>query len=469
MDWFFSAHVRSCLVGSLSISTPFLFLVHVSDTTTRCIKQYGQETLGVVIPILPPGVIIANPVNLDFIFKHEELFRKGQFFRSRLQDLFGYGIVNVDGDLWRRQRAAGTHFFNGSTMKRLTETELPRTLEQTVRQLDQYANIGIAIDLEAMLNELTTQLIGRLAYGVEMHAHDEFTKAFNHASAEIAKRFQNPLWRLTELITGGKLTQSVRVIKRYGQDLVAQAVARRNGEDGPSDLVESNVAPSLIDTLLDSLGGQELVADSALNYLSAGKDTIAQALTWTYYLLILHQGVAEKVSHLVNGTGSRGTQDSSCQGPMIQQDLSLETTHFILAVFYESLRLYPPIPFEMKQAQDDTTLPDGTSIPKGSVVLWCTWAMNRSAKTWGDDADIFRPERWLEGERIKQRSVSEFPVFQGGARLCLGKKMAELIAVQVIATLTRSFTFERAFEGEKTSPTHLTLPMEDGLQVFIKR
>lgn len=354
-------------------------------------------------------------------------------------------------------------------MKRLTETELPRTLKQAVRQLDQYANIGTAIDLEAVLHEITTQLIGRLAYGVEMHAHDEFTKAFDHASAEIAKRFQNPLWRLTELITGGKLTESVRVIKRYGQHLVAQAVARRNGEDDPSNLVERNTAPSLIDTLLDFLKEPELVTDSALNYLSAGKDTIAQALTWTFYLLLLHKEEAEKIYHIANGTGTRSTQDGSYQSPRLQQDLSPEATHFILAVFYESLRLYPPIPFEMKQAQDDNTLPDGTFIPKGSVVLWCTWAMNRSAKTWGEDVDVFRPERWLEGGRIKQRSAGEFPVFQGGARLCLGKKMAELIAVQVIATLTRSFTFDRAFEGEKTSPTHITLPMGDGLQVFIKR
>jgi cytochrome P450 len=42
---------------------------------------------------------------------------------------------------------------------------------------------------------------------------------------------------------------------------------------------------SLIHILLDHLGDRSLVTDSALNYLSAGKDTIAQALTWTFYLL----------------------------------------------------------------------------------------------------------------------------------------------------------------------------------------
>lgn len=149
---------------------------------------------------------------------------------------------------------------------------------------------------------------------------------------------------------------------------------------------------------------------------------------------------------------------------------------YTLAIFNESLRLYPPIPFEIKQTMSPTTLPDGTFLPQGSVVVWCPWAMNRSRLTWGDDADEFRPERWLVagggGEKaaaVMQKSASEFPVFNGGARLCLGKKMAELIAVQVIATVAWTFEFVPAYEGrERTSKSSLTLPMAGGLPVFVK-
>lgn len=156
---------------------------------------------------------------------------------------------------------------------------------------------------------------------------------------------------------------------------------------------------------------------------------------------------------------------------------------YTLAIFNEALRLYPPIPFEIKQAMSPTTLPDGTFLPQGSVVVWCPWAMNRSRLTWGDDADDFRPERWLVAADLEekgaglpplkmavmQKSASEFPVFNGGPRLCLGKKMAELIAVQVIATVAWTFEFVPAYEGrERASKSSLTLPMEGGLPVFVK-
>ena len=65
------------------------------------------------------------------------------------------------------------------------------------------------------------------------------------------------------------------------------------------------------------------------------------------------------------------------------------------AVFNESLRLYPPVPIEIKECTVSTTFPDGTFLPKGALVMWVPWAMGRSKRIWGDGADAFHPERWL--------------------------------------------------------------------------
>lgn len=157
---------------------------------------------------------------------------------------------------------------------------------------------------------------------------------------------------------------------------------------------------------------------------------------------------------------------------------------YIAAVFNESLRFYPPIPVELKESTADTTFPDGTWLPKGSVVMWATWAMGRSKNTWGDDADEFWPERWLiagdEGEPsiLKTMSAFAFPVFNGGPRACLGKKMAELLAVHVLASLIWKYDFAEAFDKESTpgetpnerrSQNSLTLPMEGGLPCHVRR
>ncbi len=157
---------------------------------------------------------------------------------------------------------------------------------------------------------------------------------------------------------------------------------------------------------------------------------------------------------------------------------------YTAAVFNESLRFYPPVPVELKESTAETTFPDGTWLPKGSVVMWATWAMGRSKNTWGDDADEFRPERWHvagdEGEPLTLKTVSAFafPVFNGGPRACLGKRMAESLAVYVVASLIWKYEFSEVSDKnitpgktpkERLSQNSLTLPMEGGLPCHVRR
>src|SRR5690606_24079332 len=112
-----------------------------------------------------------------------------------------------------------------------------------------------------------------------------------YASGATARRFQNPLWRVTEVFTGRRFRRSIAVVKDFGRGIVARAVQDRDQQakhhnppaDGDSKL--DQISGSLIQSLLDALGNEQLTADAALTYLSAGRDTTAQALTWTFYLL----------------------------------------------------------------------------------------------------------------------------------------------------------------------------------------
>ncbi|EXL51061.1 cytochrome P450 oxidoreductase [Fusarium oxysporum f. sp. radicis-lycopersici 26381] len=433
----------------------------------RCERLYGYETLHITVPTLPPGVIINNPQNLEFIFRHEGIFEKGEFFKKRSWDLFGHGIINVDGEFWRLQRKAGLRFLSTAALKTLTSDRLPEYLEHAIHVLKGKEAERDVVDLQAVIHEVTTQLMGRMAYNMEMHADDDFTVAFEHASGATAERFQNPLWFVTEMFFGTRMRRSIRTVKAYGQRIVKSAVADREETEGKT---QSDAPGSLIQSLLDAIGDGDLVADAALNYLSAGRDTVAQALTWTLYLLMKHPEVTNKLCQSIQDLRDEvRDQDHSENDPELLTPVRLP---YVLAIFYETLRLRPPIPFEIKQAQQETILPDGTFLPKGAVVLWCAWAMGRSHTTWGPDADEFRPERWLttspSGDvTVMQRSAAEFPVFNGGPRVCLGKKMAQLVAVQTLARLVPLFDFKPAFEGERVSKSSLTLPMEGGLPVYV--
>lgn len=303
---------------------------------------------------------------------------------------------------------------------------------------------------------------------MEMHADDEFAVAFDYASGVTAERFQNPLWFLTEMINGSRLRKSITTVKAFGQNIVSSAMEDRKTRSQRRILnTGGGLAPvsgSLVQSLLDSIGDEELVADAALNYLSAGRDTTAQALTWTFYLLMKHPDVLERIREEVDQVVA---DDGNPLEEVISERCSPKTTPYTFAVFCEALRLFPPIPFEIKQVVQGTSLPDGTFLPQNSVIVWCTWAMNRSRITWGGDADQFRPGRWLVDGRVVNKSPSEFPVFNGGPRTCLGKRMAEVIAVQVIATVAGLFDFASVDGSERTSKSSLTLPMRDGLPCVV--
>ncbi|KAI7991787.1 Cytochrome P450 94B1 [Camellia lanceoleosa] len=143
----------------------------------------------------------------------------------------------------------------------------------------------------------------------------------------------------------------------------------------------------------------------------------------------------------------------------------------------ESMRLYPPVPVDGKQAVDDDVLLDGMVIKKGMRVSYHPYAMGRSEKLWGSNWAEFRPERWLEMRAAAAgkwsfvaRDPYTYPVFQAGPRICLEKDMAFLQMKRVVSGVLRRFKVVPAFE-EGVKPVfmaHLTSKMKGGFPVRIE-
>jgi cytochrome P450 len=201
-----------------------------------------------------------------------------------------------------------------------------------------------------------------------------------------------------------------------------------------------------------SFSDKELV-DLALNFLIAGRDTTAQALSWTFYCFAKNPKAQEKAIQEINqvlGDAEMPTYDQ------------VKNLTYVKACFLETLRLYPSVPRNTKMAVEDDVLPDGTFVPKGTLVGWSSYSMGRNPLIWGSDAEEYRPERWLEMKN--QPSPFQFPAFHAGPRSCLGKNMAELEGTFILACFLKRFKFVATDLSHVCNGSSITLGMDNGFK-----
>jgi len=157
---------------------------------------------------------------------------------------------------------------------------------------------------------------------------------------------------------------------------------------------------------------------------------------------------------------------------MFSQSLThtvLEKMHYLHAALTETLRLYPAVPLDGKHVVSDDILPDGFKVKKGDMVFYVPYSMGRMTYLWGNDAEEFRPERWLQNGIFQPQSPFKFTAFQAGPRICLGKDFAYMQMKIVAAMLVRFFKFESVEGMTVRYRPSLTLHMtEVGLNLHIK-
>lgn len=193
---------------------------------------------------------------------------------------------------------------------------------------------------------------------------------------------------------------------------------------------------------------EDTLRDVVMNFLIAGRDTTAQALSWTFFMLAQHPSISAKLrAELVSTFGE--IAEPTFQG--------LQRLEYTQCVINEALRLYPSVPKNMKIALRPDTLPDGTFVPAGCMVSHVPYMMGRMQSIWGNDAREFRPERWLDKGAT---SNYEYPVFHAGPRECLGRRMANLEMKVCLAVLLRRYDLQLALApSEIKHMESLTLPV----------
>jgi len=121
----------------------------------------------------------------------------------------------------------------------------------------------------------------------------------------------------------------------------------------------------------------------------------------------------------------------------------LEHCPYYIACVKESMRLSPPTPANASRIYDGEggeMVINGKPLPKGIEVAMNAWIVGRDKEVYGEDAEVWRPERWLEAsEEEKKLFERSSMVFGYGSRGCLGKDIAMMELMKIPLMLFLNF------------------------------
>lgn len=140
----------------------------------------------------------------------------------------------------------------------------------------------------------------------------------------------------------------------------------------------------------------------------------------------------------------------------------------------ETLRLYPTVPITSRVTSNDTFILD-THVPKGTRIVLSPWAINRSREHWGEDAEKFVPERWIDPTSGKSTNsggaTSNYSnmTFLHGPRSCIGQGFAKAELKALVVAFVGKFEFELAKNGKEVKVGGvITQKPVDGVDLQLK-
>lgn len=153
--------------------------------------------------------------------------------------------------------------------------------------------------------------------------------------------------------------------------------------------------------------------------------------------------------------------------------VTLEQLPYLNGIIQETLRLYPAVPMTMRQCFKDSQV-GSHFIPQGTILVLSMWLINRSRDVWGKDADLCRPERWInEDGRPNQtggtKSNYNFLTFLHGPRSCIGAGFSKAEIRCVLAALVSTLSWALVKDDDVWLPTGtLTARPDTGVRLRFK-
>src|SRR5271165_6546853 len=383
------------------------------------------------------------------VVQNDNFIKERTVQRSKM--LLGEGMITAESAQHRAQRQTAQPAFHRQRIPEYAST----IVREAVRTRENW-RAGERRDIAIDMMHLTLNIVAQTLFATDLREQSgdevhELADAINRIMGLYNFLVMLPAAEWLVHVRPPGLAAFVRARKRVDAVVYRMIEAhRRSGHNGGS----------LLDLMLaaspdQSAASEQSLRDQVITIFLAGYETVANALSWTWYLLSQNPECERRFHKEI---------DRELEGRLPTFD-DVPRLRYVEMVLAESMRLYPPAWAMGRLARNDFQFGD-FFLPAKTTVLMSQFITHRDARFFPEPLR-FDPERFTPEAKARRTKFSYFP-FGAGFRQCIGESFAWMEGVLLLATLGQKWKL-KLVPGHRVEPEPLiTLRPKFGMTMLVE-
>jgi cytochrome P450 len=434
----------------------------------------------------------------DVLLSKAGYYKRSVFATEVVSAIAGHGsILTAEGGNWKQKNQIMSPAFRHTFLKGLFHQIVERGDDLVTKwqkainnaaDTKQGAEVAADLDVPETLLDIIIRTTFGSTSGIEGGDIYAVHEAVNFMSGVLGNRLSGyarliPGYRFFPTATNIKFCMKKRAMVNVLKNIVSARMKLAN------DVKASSIAKSgsrqsaygsdVLGMMLEAMneGNSNMTASQVLDectvFFLATDSPTSQLLMWSLMLLAQNPDWQQRArSEVQEVLGAEAT-------PQVDKLANLKLIDMVLN---ETLRLYPPVSAITRDASKVHQLGSVTIAPGTNVIIPMS-VLHQSKEIWGDDAHLFKPDRWevknfhTNGKNSADglndataataaaadsvNSFNNFMPFGGGNRICLGRNLARMTVKLLLAMLLRRFSFS-------VSPSYRHAPGRGGNNLWPK-
>ncbi|KAI2618772.1 cytochrome P450 [Hypoxylon sp. NC1633] len=362
-----------------------------------------------------------------------------QTFRFNPTQDHTFSLID-DQEHIRRRTNFGPGYTGNTHVEACVDRQCARLVDLIERKFISTSKQYRPLDLTAATFFFAMDCVGDLSYGrpfgcldegVDVHKFVKWNEDFFNTAIVIA----NFHW-LTKIFFKppfNRIYPSTLEKDGVGKYIaLAQAAVERSFRDGKNRRKDS------LASFIEHGATKEEAIEELMLQVVAGTDSTAAGIRMTLLLLVTNPIAYNKLKSEIDNAILKGKVSTPIR------DTEARQLPYLQAVIKEGLRSFPVVTATFfKRVPKGGDIISGHFVPEGTEVGHNVLGVMRAKKYWGEDADVFRPERWLEADKETFEMMTDVveTLWGAGRFKCLGRSIAQMELNKVFVELLRRFDF----------------------------